>query len=60
MLSSILMGSSDSTSDAINRAKSYFLVNTIVGNSLTCALGPELLNVHEEDVPDALEEAKQN
>ena len=46
ILSSILMGSSDSTSDAVNRAKSYFLVNAIVGNPLTFALGPELLNVH--------------
>lgn len=54
------MGSSDSTSDAVNRAKSYFLVNAIVGNSLTFALGPELLNLHGEDAPDAPDEAKQN
>jgi auxin efflux carrier family protein len=35
ILSRILMGSNDSTSDAVNHAKSYFPANAIVGNSLT-------------------------
>ncbi|KAL9078244.1 MAG: hypothetical protein Q9157_002824 [Trypethelium eluteriae] len=49
---SSLISSSDSTSDAIQRAKSYFLVNAMIGNSLTFAIGPALLNGHEEDAPD--------
>ncbi|OCL05116.1 hypothetical protein AOQ84DRAFT_433190 [Glonium stellatum] len=60
ILSSILIDSSDTTSDAVNRAKSYFLVNSIVGNSLTFALGPKLLNAHEEDAPDSPDKAEQN
>ncbi len=56
ILASLLMGSSDSTADAVDRAKSYFLVNAIVSNSLTFALGPKLLNGSEEDAPDKPEE----
>ena len=52
ILSSLLMSSSDSTSEAIERAKSYFLVNAMIGNSLTFAIGPALLNGHEEDAAD--------
>lgn len=33
----------DSTSNAISRAESYFLINAMVNNSLTFALGPRLL-----------------
>ena len=43
------MSQSDTTSDAIQRAKSYFLVNATVGNVLTFALGPKLLD--GDDVP---------
>ncbi|KAG9695654.1 membrane transporter, partial [Aureobasidium melanogenum] len=39
-------------SDTIDRAKSYFLVNAMVSNSLTFALGPRLLNGQNEDSPD--------
>ena len=42
----------DTSSDAVARAKSYFLINAMVGNSLTFALGPKLLNGQEEDAPD--------
>lgn len=38
--------------DAVARAKSYFLVNAMVGNSLTFALGPKLLNVWEESADE--------
>ncbi|KAJ9668597.1 hypothetical protein H2201_001239 [Coniosporium apollinis] len=58
ILSSLLMGSSDNTSEAVDRAKSYFLVNAIVSNSLTFALGPKLLNGQEEDSPQKQEEKK--
>ncbi|KAI9778764.1 MAG: hypothetical protein M1816_003900 [Peltula sp. TS41687] len=40
----------DSTSDAVLRAKSYFLVCSMVGSSLTFALGPKLLD--GDDAPD--------
>lgn len=42
----------ESTADAINRAESYFLINAMVSNSLTFALGPRLLSIGDEDAPD--------
>ncbi|KAI9655314.1 MAG: hypothetical protein M1821_005461 [Bathelium mastoideum] len=56
ILSSLLTSPNDSMSDAIERAKSYFLVNAMIGNSLTFAIGPALLNGHEEDAPDTSED----
>lgn len=50
VLSTLLMSDSDTTSEAITRGKSYFLVCSIVSNSLTFALGPKLLG--GEDAPD--------
>lgn len=47
-----ILDSLDSSSDVVDRAKSYFLVNAMISNSLTFALGPRLLNGHEEDAPD--------
>ena len=47
ILDKLLMSSTDSSSDALARANSYFLVNAIVGNSLTFALGPKLLDAEE-------------
>lgn len=44
--------------DAVSRAKSYFLVNAMVGNSLTFALGPKLLNVWEESSDEDDEDDK--
>ncbi|KAL1721699.1 auxin efflux carrier [Schizophyllum commune] len=41
----------ESASDAVNRAKSYFLINAVIGSSLTFSLGPGLLNPHDEDGP---------
>lgn len=48
----------DSSSDAVARAKSYFLINAMVSNSLTFALGPKLLNGQNEDAPDKPGEKK--
>jgi predicted permease len=44
------MGDGDTTAAAVRRAKSYFLVSSIVGNSLTFAIGPRLLD--DEESPD--------
>lgn len=43
----------DSSPNVVDKAKAFFLVNAMVGNSLTFALGPKLLNGQEEDAPDA-------
>jgi predicted permease len=50
ILGDLTMGESDTTSSAVRRAKSYFLVSSIVGNSLTFAIGPRLLD--DEESPD--------
>ncbi|KAI9696554.1 MAG: hypothetical protein M1836_005573 [Candelina mexicana] len=55
ILTSLLMSESDSSSDAVMRAKSYFLVNAMIGNSLTFAFGPKLLD--GEEVPDKHDKA---
>ncbi|KAL1626771.1 hypothetical protein SLS56_006673 [Neofusicoccum ribis] len=47
-----VLASLDGSDDVIERAKSYFLVNAIVSNSLTFALGPRMLNGQEEDAPE--------
>ncbi|KAI9844390.1 MAG: hypothetical protein M1837_005591 [Sclerophora amabilis] len=54
ILSSLLMSDEDSTTEAVKRAKSYHLVCAMVGNSLTFALGPKLLD--GEESPDVKEE----
>lgn len=54
ILEKLLMSDRDSSSAALLRAKSYFLVNSIVGNSLTFALGPRLLD--GEESPEEVEE----
>lgn len=54
ILEKLIMSDSDSSSAALLRAKSYFLVNAIVGNSLTFALGPRLLD--GEESPEEVEE----
>lgn len=41
----------ESSSAAVDRAKSYFLINAVIGSSLTFSLGPGLLNPHDEDGP---------
>jgi predicted permease len=55
ILDGILVGG-DSAADALDRAESYFLINAMVSNSLTFALGPRLLKPGDEDAPDKEEE----
>jgi predicted permease len=52
------MGKDDSTSAALSRAKSYFLVSAMVGNSLTFAIGPKLLD--DEESPDKKDKDSKN
>ena len=58
VLDSLLMSETDTASAALLRAKSYFLVNAMIGDSLTFALGPKLLDgeeppeKNENDKPD--------
>jgi len=49
VLDSILLDGDD-VSSAISRAQSYFLVNAVIGNCLTFAIGPRLLDA--ENAPD--------
>ncbi|KAA8617437.1 Membrane transporter [Pyrenophora tritici-repentis] len=51
ILDSILING-ESASAAMYRAESYFLVNAMINDSLTFALGPRLLRPGDEDVPD--------
>lgn len=57
VLSSLLIPDADTTPAAIKRAKSYFLVCSIVSNSLTFARGPKLLD--GEDSPDEDDDKKE-
>ncbi len=50
------MGSDDTSSAALSGAKSYFLVSSMVGNSLTFAVGPKLLD--DEESPDEHQDQK--
>ncbi|KAL8942727.1 MAG: hypothetical protein Q9216_001475 [Gyalolechia sp. 2 TL-2023] len=60
ILETLLISDSDTTADALNRAKSYFLVCAIVSNSLTFSLGPRLLDNEEAPDPDQYEGKKQS
>jgi predicted permease len=55
ILDAILVGG-DSAADALDRAESYFLINAMVSNSLTFALGPRLLKPNDEDAPESDDE----
>ncbi|KAF7509848.1 hypothetical protein GJ744_007359 [Endocarpon pusillum] len=70
ILSSLVIGG-ESTAEAIKRATSYFLVCAIVGNSMTFALGPRLMDAEnapgdpnsgrkEEDAEEDSQERDQN
>ena len=56
ILKDLLKGPDDTSTEAVARAKSYFLVASVVGNSLTFALGPRLLD--DEETPDSFERDK--
>lgn len=62
ILSSLIIGD-ESTSEAIQRAQSYFLVCAIVGNSMTFALGPRLMdaeNAPDDDDPSTKDEEEED
>ncbi|KAM0128800.1 hypothetical protein ACHAO1_008794 [Botrytis cinerea] len=54
IFTNLTMSDSDTSSAALSRAKSYFLVSSMVGNSLTFTLGPRILD--DEEVPDEPDE----
>jgi hypothetical protein len=58
ILNSIILDG-DSSASALDRAESYFLINAMVSNSLTFALGPRLMRPSDEDV-DEEEDNKDN
>ena len=47
-----LLVNGDTTTEAINRAQSYFLVCSIIGNCLTFAIGPRLLRPSDDEADD--------
>ena len=52
-----IMSSLDSSPDVVDRAKSYFLVNAMISNSLTFAIGPRFLDCSEDlDAKEAEED----
>ena len=63
ILDELLASDTDTVSSALMRAKSYFLVNAMIGDALTFALGPKLLdgeevqNKNEEDQQKPAEES---
>ncbi|KAF2401248.1 hypothetical protein EJ06DRAFT_529380 [Trichodelitschia bisporula] len=52
ILKGLLMSADDTTSAAVERAKSYFLVSSMVSNVLTFAIGPRLLSEYSEHPGD--------
>ncbi|KAL9625832.1 MAG: hypothetical protein Q9160_000152 [Pyrenula sp. 1 TL-2023] len=54
LLSRLMVDPNDDAGSAVTRAKSYFLVNAIIGNCLTFAIGPRLLDA--ENAPEKKEE----
>ena len=52
ILSSLLESEDDTSSKAIKRAKSYFLVCAMISNTLAFAIGPKLLDEEDEDGQD--------
>ena len=51
----LLRSESDTVSAAVDRARSYLLVSSIIGNSLTFGFGGELLGAQDEDPRDELD-----
>lgn len=54
-LSQVLKSPDDTVSEALDRARSYLLVLSIIGNSLTFGVGGDLLGAHDEDPRDGFE-----
>ena len=58
LLDTLLLSETDTSSAALIRARSYFLVNAVVGTSLTFALGPKLLDGKESPKQEQDEDAE--
>ncbi|KAL3428001.1 membrane transporter [Phlyctema vagabunda] len=56
ILGQLKKGGDDTNSAIVSRAKSYFLVASVVGNCLTFAVGPKLLD--DENAPEGVEDSK--
>ncbi|KAI9884633.1 MAG: hypothetical protein M1823_003589 [Watsoniomyces obsoletus] len=52
ILSRLVVGPDDTTSKAILRAKSYFLVCSLVSSSLIFGVGPKLLDLDGDEAPE--------
>lgn len=57
ILTSLAKSDDDGDSDIIARAKSYFLVSSVVSNMLTFGLGGTLLGAYDEDPVDELDQS---
>lgn len=55
VLSRLFQSSDDSVSDVVTRARSYFLVSSVVGNTLTFGLGKGMIGIHNEDAADEMD-----
>ena len=60
ILDDLLASDTDTVSSALMRAKSYFLVNAMIGDALTFALGPKLLDGEEVPTKKEQEQDKSN
>ncbi|KAG8672533.1 hypothetical protein FPOAC2_05928 [Fusarium poae] len=56
VLSALAKSDDDSSDDIIERAKSFFLVCSVVSNMLTFGLGGKLLGVSDEDPVESMDE----
>ncbi|KAF4984500.1 hypothetical protein FZEAL_348 [Fusarium zealandicum] len=56
VLSSLAKSDDDSESDMIERAKSYFLVSSVISNMLTFGLGGDLLGTNDQDPVDEMDQ----
>ena len=52
ILEPLLQAQGDNLTDALNRTKSFFLVNSMIADSLTFGLGPKLLGLSESSAQD--------
>ncbi|KAK3942568.1 hypothetical protein QBC46DRAFT_457528 [Diplogelasinospora grovesii] len=54
-LSLLFKSDQDSVDSVVDRARSYFLVASIIGNTFTFGFGSDLLGAHDEDPADGLD-----
>ncbi|KIX98654.1 uncharacterized protein Z520_05955 [Fonsecaea multimorphosa CBS 102226] len=58
VLKPLLTGPDDSSSAALDRARSYFLVSAFVSNTITFGIGSSQLRGHEEDAPGGAQKVR--